>query len=114
MRSGSDEVEAGPGGWGHPGRSAALAHGGPRTGPPRLLPCRDRTVGLVQRASRADSSEPSAEIRHPWFGCRPVWLIPSNERRHATAPGGAPVNSSLRVRCEGRTGLPGTGQAPGR
>jgi len=48
MRSGSDEAEL--------DRSTALMHDGPRTGPPPLLPCRDRTVGLVQRASRADGS----------------------------------------------------------
>ncbi|GAA3495688.1 hypothetical protein GCM10019016_027880 [Streptomyces prasinosporus] len=50
MRSGSDEAEL--------DRSTALRHtpvrSGPGTGPPPLLPCRDRTVGLVQRASRAD------------------------------------------------------------
>ncbi|POX52991.1 hypothetical protein C3488_06600 [Streptomyces sp. Ru72] len=86
MRSGSDEAEL--------DRSSAAMHG-PRTGPPRLRPCCDRTVGLVQRASRADGPVPSAEIRHPWFGCRPVWLMPSKMRRHATAYDGAPVNSLL-------------------
>ncbi|NDK29140.1 hypothetical protein FSY75_32780 [Streptomyces sp. TR1341] len=50
MRSGSDEVEAGPGGRDGPGRPAAPAHGGPGAGPPR----RCRTVVLVQRTSRAD------------------------------------------------------------
>ncbi|TFV32889.1 hypothetical protein E4K10_26595 [Streptomyces sp. T1317-0309] len=64
MRSGSDGVEL--------DRSSATMHG-PKTGPPLLPPCRYRTVALVQRASRADDPEPSAEIRHPWFGCRPVW-----------------------------------------
>ncbi|PIM70028.1 hypothetical protein CTU88_22525 [Streptomyces sp. JV178] len=88
MRSGSDGMEL--------GRSTAPLHG-PVTGPPLLRPCCDRTIGLVQRASRADGPEPPAEIRHPWFGCRPDWLMPSNMRRHATPYGGAPVNSSLRL-----------------
>ncbi|OMI87446.1 hypothetical protein BSZ07_24785 [Streptomyces sp. M1013] len=62
-------------------------------------------MGLVQRASRADGSVPSAEIRHPWFGRRPAWLMPSNERRHATTQDGAPVNSSLRAHhSRGRPG----------
>ncbi|RDD85228.1 hypothetical protein DVZ84_31245 [Streptomyces parvulus] len=76
---------------------AALHWRGPWAGPPPRLPCCDRTVGLVQRASRADGSVPSAEIRHPWFGRRPACLMPWNERGHATAEGGAPVNSSLRA-----------------
>ncbi|PWI12034.1 hypothetical protein DIZ27_03485 [Streptomyces sp. NWU339] len=62
-RSGSDGAEL--------DRLTAPMHG-PRTGPPLLRPCRDRTVGLVQRASRADGPGPPAEIRHPWFGRRPV------------------------------------------
>ncbi|AQS67788.1 hypothetical protein B1H29_13405 [Streptomyces pactum] len=70
-------MDAGPGGRERAGRSRAALHWrGPRTGPPPRLPCRDRTVGLVQRASRADGSVPSAEIRHPWFGRRPAWLMP--------------------------------------
>ncbi|PZH04658.1 hypothetical protein C1I97_19220 [Streptomyces sp. NTH33] len=89
MRSGSDEVEL--------DRSAAPAHGGPRTGPRRRLPRCDRAVGLVQRASRADGPEPPAEIRHPWFGCRPVSLMPSNTRRHANARNDARVNSGRQV-----------------
>ncbi|QFX81937.1 hypothetical protein GEV49_14055 [Streptomyces sp. SYP-A7193] len=76
---------------------AALHWRGPGTGPPPRLPCRDRTVGLVQRASRADGSVPSAENRHPWFGRRPAWVMPSNKRRHAPTQDGAPVNSSLRA-----------------
>ncbi|MBP5937220.1 hypothetical protein F3K43_15445 [Streptomyces sp. LBUM 1476] len=87
-RSGSDGVEL--------DRSRTRLHG-PRTGPPLLRPCRDRTVVLVQRASRADGPVPSAEIRHPWVGCRPAWLMPSNLRRHATAKHGVLVNSLLRV-----------------
>ncbi|KAB1147726.1 hypothetical protein F7R91_11605 [Streptomyces luteolifulvus] len=86
MRSGSDGVEL--------DRSSAALRG-PKTGPPLPRPCWDRTVGLVQRASRADGPVPSAEIRHPWFGRRPVWLMPSNMRSHATARDGAPVNSLL-------------------
>ncbi|PZT68680.1 hypothetical protein DN402_12985 [Streptomyces sp. SW4] len=66
---------------------------GPATGP-RLRPCRDRTVGLVQRASRADGPVPPAEMRRPWFGHRPGGVMPSNSGRHATAHDGAPVNSS--------------------
>lgn len=79
--------------------SAALR--GPKTGPPPLRPCGDRTIGLVQRASRADGPVPSAEIRHPWFGRRPDWVMPSNERRHATAYDGEPVNSVLRAPSAG-------------
>ncbi|QFI44930.1 hypothetical protein FQ762_25975 [Streptomyces coelicolor A3(2)] len=103
-------MDAGPGGRERADRSggrrtvvvrqvpgAALHWRGPGTGPPPRLPCRDRTVGLVQRASRADGSVPSAEIRHPWFGRRPAWSMPSNKRRHATTQDGAPVNSSLRA-----------------
>ncbi|GAA3806886.1 hypothetical protein FNH04_35985 [Streptomyces phyllanthi] len=86
MRSGSDEEEL--------DRSMAPLHG-PRTGPELLRPCDDHTVGLVQRASRADGPVPPAEIRHPWFGRRPDWLMPSNMRRHATPRNGALVNSSL-------------------
>ncbi|MEW5355326.1 hypothetical protein E0E62_23260 [Streptomyces sp. 16-176A] len=56
MRSGSDEDEL--------DRSTAPLHG-PGTGPPRLRPCCDRTVGLVQRASRADDPEPPAEDPTP-------------------------------------------------
>ncbi|QEV27550.1 hypothetical protein CP976_27845 [Streptomyces coeruleorubidus] len=97
MRSGSDGVEL--------DRSSAALHG-PRTGPPPLRPCCDRTIGLVQRASRADGPVPSAEIRHPGIGHRPDWLMPSNERRHATAYDGGPVNSVLRTSSEGyREGL---------
>ncbi|OSC71832.1 hypothetical protein CJI59_34990 [Streptomyces sp. Alain-F2R5] len=88
-------MDAGPGERERADRSTAALHWrGPRAGPPPRLPCRDRTVGLVQRASRADGSAPSAEIRHPWFGRRPAWLMPSNKRRHATAQDDAPVNSS--------------------
>ncbi|ARP72059.1 hypothetical protein LK07_22425 [Streptomyces pluripotens] len=93
MRSGSDGVEAGPGGWEQCDRSLAPACGGPGAGPPRLLRCSDRTVGLVQRASRADGPVPPAEIRHPWFGRRPAWLMPSNARRHANTANGALMNS---------------------
>ncbi|AZM75812.1 hypothetical protein D1J63_13145 [Streptomyces sp. KPB2] len=82
---------------------AALHWRGPWTGPPPRLPCRDRTVGLVQRASRADGSVPPAEIRHPWVGRRPAWVMPSNKRRHATTQDGAPVNSSLRLHRGPRT-----------
>ncbi|OOV32833.1 hypothetical protein SM007_08600 [Streptomyces avermitilis] len=85
MRSGSDEGDL--------DRSTAAMHG-PWTGPP-LRPRCDRTVGLVQRASRADGPEPPAEIRHPWFGCRPPCLMPSNKRCHATAYDGALMNSLL-------------------
>jgi hypothetical protein len=86
MRSGSDESEL--------DRLTATLHG-PKTGPPLLLPCRDRTVGLVQRASRVDGPEPPTEIRCPGFGRRPVWLMPSNMRRHATVRNDAQVNSVL-------------------
>ncbi|MPY38155.1 hypothetical protein FNH09_45190 [Streptomyces adustus] len=85
MRSGSDEKEL--------DRLTAPMHGGPRTGPPRLRPCWEHTVGLVQRASRADGPEPSAEMRYPWFGHRPAWLMPSKMHAHATAYDGAPMNS---------------------
>ncbi|QFZ74530.1 hypothetical protein GFH48_15785 [Streptomyces fagopyri] len=83
MRSGSDEGDL--------DRSTATLRG-PGTGPP-LRPCCDRTVGLVQRASRADGPVPSAEIRHPWFGRRPAWLMPSNAHGHARACDHAFVNS---------------------
>ncbi len=86
MRSGSDEEKL--------DRLPAALHG-PKTGPPLLRPCRDRTVGLVQRASRADGPEPPAEIRRPWFGHRPAWLMPSNMRRHATFCNDGKVNSAL-------------------
>ncbi|AZP20131.1 hypothetical protein EJC51_31120 [Streptomyces aquilus] len=86
MRSGSDGVEL--------DRSTARLHG-PGTGPPPVRPCGHRTIGLVQRASRADGPVPPAEIRHPWFGHRPVWLMPSNMRCHADANDGALVNSLL-------------------
>src|SRR5690606_9901767 len=58
----------------------------------------------MQRASRADDPAPPAEIRHPWFGCRPVWLMPSNKRCHASPRDGAPVNSGW-----GRGGGTGAG-----
>ncbi|QDN59810.1 hypothetical protein FNV62_32920 [Streptomyces sp. RLB3-17] len=82
MRSGSDGEELDRS-WPHcAGRRPAL----------RLVRT-DRTVGLVQRASRADGPVPSAEIRHPWFGRRPAWLMPSNMRGHARACDHAFVNS---------------------
>ncbi|TRO64923.1 hypothetical protein E4K73_15815 [Streptomyces sp. IB201691-2A2] len=83
MRSGSDGGEL--------DRCAAAMHG-PTTGPLRFVRT-DRTVGLVQRASRADGPVPSAEIRHPWFGCRPARLMPSNARCHAKGDDGAFVNT---------------------
>ncbi|PWI17784.1 hypothetical protein DI272_29215 [Streptomyces sp. Act143] len=59
MRSGSDGVEL--------DRSTAALHTahGPRTGPPPVRPCGRRTIGLVQRASRADGPVPSAEDPTP-------------------------------------------------
>ncbi|AZS85321.1 hypothetical protein ELQ87_14180 [Streptomyces griseoviridis] len=103
MRSGSDGVECRVRlGGTDPDRSTAASHG-PGTGPPLLLPCR-RTVGLVQRASRADGPVPSAEIRHPWFGRRPARVMPSNARDHATAQGGVLVNSLLLPLPKGYTG----------
>ncbi|OPG08847.1 hypothetical protein B1R27_07945 [Streptomyces sp. GKU 895] len=56
MRSGSDGVEL--------DRSTARLHG-PGTGPPPVRPCGNRTIGLVQRASRADGPVPPAEDPTP-------------------------------------------------